>query len=126
MSTFPLHKADRPCYLHGHEYRLYSDGSKDCLHCGLYHGPDVAMVNELLRRASGRKAYAQSALALMRHPALPPLPMPVFPKRDTLFGSMNPSWMVLLPIAAFLASCLAFLLGAALAAAYQLLTRGSL
>jgi hypothetical protein len=115
----------RPCFLHGHVWRYYSDGSHDCLSCGLYHGPDAAMVNEMLRAASGRKAYANQALILARlrapkplAPAEPPL---IFPEQTTENGSI-----FLWSVGAFIVTALV-LLGARLGlAAWDYLSVGHL
>jgi hypothetical protein len=80
----------RPCFLHGHVWRYYSDGSHDCLSCGLYHGPDAAMVNEMLRAASGSKVWAHQAMILARmkapRPIAPIEPPLVFPMQTTDSG----------------------------------------
>jgi hypothetical protein len=98
----------RPCFLHGHDFRVYADGSKDCLRCQQWHGPDQAMVNELLRAASGRKVWENQALILARlrapqpiPPADPPL---VFPMQTTENGSM-----LLWTVGAFVFTALALL-----------------
>lgn len=114
--------ANRPCYYHGHEFLLFSDGSEECARCGLYYGPDPRQVNALLTLAAGRKTYdaetrrlSRAALAL----SLPKAPPPAVPKSVPRLlpppvvasGYRIDVWTVL-PIAAFFVGAAAFGLGA--------------
>jgi hypothetical protein len=117
----------KPCFLHGHVWRYYSDGSHDCLSCGLYHGPDTKMVNEMLRAASGRRAYANQALILARlrdapiEWKAPSAPLLISDQHTTQSGGI-----LLWTVGALLGAMAAILTGVGLAALYCLLTEGHL
>ncbi len=95
----------RPCDLHGHVWKGYADFSRECLSCGIYVGPDVAMVEALIREGAGGRDYRKNAITLghTRPDGIPFLALPTAPKvakPPAFAGNEVPSLWVVLPIAA--------------------------
>jgi hypothetical protein len=117
MGTLKSDPNAKPCFLVGHVWRLTSDGSRECLSCGLYHGPDPKTVAALLAINAGGKEYRRQAIALGLAAAmapdgspflyLPKTPAPVTPKEPPLYVAADGStelpsmWVVLTLAAAF-------------------------
>lgn len=66
----------RPCFLHGCQTDVHADGSSVCRVCGVWRGPDLAMVNALLKANAGGVTYRNQAAALRMIPPLAPKPIP--------------------------------------------------